>query len=172
MARRAKATLSIQGRADPPLANSSLTIRRPGSSTTAYPRLRSSAISVDLPPLEHPEMTTNRPPLPLQCPTARDRVRLNILSPIVRDRYPRIVVVRTRPEPASNHPSGPRPFRSPGDTLHVQWRSVQTRSRHMTRPVGRSRARLVVQFSASVIAQSGQRDDPGLGIGESWQLSV
>src|SRR4029077_16057640 len=59
-ARRAKATPSTQGRADPPLASSSLTIRRPGSSTTAYPRLPSSAINVDLPPLEHPEMTTNR----------------------------------------------------------------------------------------------------------------
>ena len=57
---------SSQGRADPPLANSSLTIRRPGSSTTAYPRLPSSAINVDLPPLEHPEMTTNRSTLLLQ----------------------------------------------------------------------------------------------------------
>src|SRR3984893_9480995 len=47
MARRAKATPSTQGRADPPLANSSLTICRPGSSTTAYPRLPSSADQVE-----------------------------------------------------------------------------------------------------------------------------
>ena len=36
------------------------------------PRLPSSAINVDLPPLEHPEMTTNRFTLLLQCPTARE----------------------------------------------------------------------------------------------------
>src|SRR5260370_14538721 len=35
-------------------------IRRLGSSTTACPRRRSSASSVDLPPPEHPELLTNR----------------------------------------------------------------------------------------------------------------
>ena len=76
--------LADRGRLFPaPLANSSLTTRRPGSSTTAYPRLPSSPINVDLPPLEQPESTTNRSTLLLQCPTARECVRLNISSPIV-----------------------------------------------------------------------------------------
>jgi hypothetical protein len=59
MGRRAKAVASIQGSAEPSPFSSSLTIRRPGSSTTACPRRPSSATSVDLPPPEHPEITTN-----------------------------------------------------------------------------------------------------------------
>jgi hypothetical protein len=49
----------------------SFTIRRPGSSTTACPRLPSSAINVDLPPLEHPDMTTNRSTLLIQSTHCR-----------------------------------------------------------------------------------------------------
>ena len=57
-ARRAKATGSSQGKADPPVRRSSATMRRPGSSTTRWPRRASSARRVDLPPPEQPEMMT------------------------------------------------------------------------------------------------------------------
>src|SRR5215475_13662756 len=50
IARRAKATASIQGNALPLRLSSSATIRRPGSSIVAKPRRRSSANNVDLPP--------------------------------------------------------------------------------------------------------------------------
>jgi hypothetical protein len=59
-ARRAKAAGSTQGKAAPSPARSSRTIRRPGSSTTAWPRRASSASRVDLPPPEQPEITTKR----------------------------------------------------------------------------------------------------------------
>ena len=42
----------------PPRFSSSATIRRPGSSTVAKPRRRSSTNNVDLPPLEQPEIVT------------------------------------------------------------------------------------------------------------------
>jgi hypothetical protein len=60
MARCAKAAISTQGSADPPLFISSITIRRPGSSIMVCPRRPSSASNVDLPSPEQPEITTNR----------------------------------------------------------------------------------------------------------------
>jgi hypothetical protein len=60
MVRRAKAISSTHGNARPSPSSSSLTIRRPGSSTVAYPRRPSSVSSVDFPPPEQPEMTTRR----------------------------------------------------------------------------------------------------------------
>jgi hypothetical protein len=80
MTRRAEAIPSTHGRAEPPLANSSFTIRRPGSFTTAYPRLPSSPINVDLPALEHPEMTTNRSTLLLHPPIAGEYVDSSVAS--------------------------------------------------------------------------------------------
>lgn len=56
MARRRKAVMLSHGRACPREHVCSCTMRRPGSSTTAYPRCWSSASKVDLPPPEQPEM--------------------------------------------------------------------------------------------------------------------
>src|SRR5262252_8401443 len=60
IARRKKAAASTQGSAVPQLLRSSLTILKPGSSTTKYPRRRNSTSKEDLPPPEQPEITTNR----------------------------------------------------------------------------------------------------------------
>ena len=60
MARRAKTALFNHGSAEPSPTNSCFTMRRPGSSTVAWPRRPSSANSVDLPLLEQLEITTKR----------------------------------------------------------------------------------------------------------------
>ena len=58
MARRANAAASTHGSAEPSPDSSSSTIWRPGSVTVAWPRRASSFSRVDLPPPEHPEITT------------------------------------------------------------------------------------------------------------------
>ncbi|ESR26045.1 hypothetical protein N177_1380 [Lutibaculum baratangense AMV1] len=54
----------LQGSAPPPEEVSFRTMRRPGSSITAWPRRERADRSVDLPPPEQPEMMRNLFPAP------------------------------------------------------------------------------------------------------------